>query len=495
VLAFAITAIAGGVAGAPILDAGVLRASSRTGKATLVLDPYVRKMQVFIEDGAATRRKWWERSSDESIGFISDDGEYAAIGQTGNNLVDDRSPDRTMISFYHRGALVRAVTLAEVVFEPARLDGFPPEIAWGQYVGFIGPRRFAVDTEEKRRIVFDVTTGLAVGPAPRRERGTQLPAKTARPIRLTTTGQRHGGIPAVARGPSELAVAWEEQDPAGTPGSHIALAILDQAGQIRRAPRIVLDTGRSVPDLHLVWNGEAFTFIACGTGWPAAGQATVLWGVVDVEGGFREAGRHGVFGHNDAFGCGTPAVGPGGVFVPVKIRDSAYDKEGPRHKRRCTIRPLAVTGSSATIGSELPLCHVIARTPEGIVGVDSDGQFVAIDPRGRTRPAPVMNDLVGSANHKASISLPSLSGGRPTALRALDGDLIAAYRQTPDGIDVAFFQSNGAVRWQGQVTLPGEPGAHPRSLDCAGASDALACVYVAGDTLLREDVYSVLLRP
>jgi hypothetical protein len=518
-LAVALAIGSGERAGASsMIGSSFLRTASPNGKAILVLDPAARRIRVFVDDGKAGVVKLWEMSGRERVGFVSDDGEYVAVGQSGNELIDDADPQRTLVSFYRRGALVKAVSLGEVAFDPANLPRTVSDVSWGHYLGFVGPRRFAVQTEENRRIVFDVATGLAVPPAPppRPERFIAPPTKVAPPgARLTTTGQSHGGFPAIAAGPPGFAVAWEEQDPARLPGRHVGVAIVDRDGHTVRGPRIILDHPGSAADLRLIWNGRTFIVIACGAGWPEPGKAAVVWGEIDGQGGFRESGRYATGGFNAAFGCGEPSVEAGGIVVPVIVRDTAYDDGEVERRRRCVLRPLTLGGASASAGRDLPLCHVVAHTPRGIMGQNERDETVILDPKGRSRRAPVTDDLAAvSGSQDQILSLGWAGGSRMdggfakksafpspfpshlsrNSLRAVDADLFAAYGEIPEGIDLAFFSGAGVARWQGPVRLSGATGVLPRSVDCAADAGGIACTYVAGDGG-HDDVYFARIRP
>lgn len=102
----------------------------------------------------------WKMNSWPHLAWLSDDGEYMVVGYPGSNLLDGGStPDQEMITFLHRGKQVAVVRARDLFVDPAFVHWRPAPYSWGAFVGFIAPKQFAVDTAEKRRLVFDVSTG------------------------------------------------------------------------------------------------------------------------------------------------------------------------------------------------------------------------------------------------------------------------------------------------------------------------------------------------
>jgi len=51
------------------------------------------------------------------------------------------------------------VSLNEIILDRRRLEVSDSGVQWGFFVGLIGPTKFALDTVERRRLIFDIATG------------------------------------------------------------------------------------------------------------------------------------------------------------------------------------------------------------------------------------------------------------------------------------------------------------------------------------------------
>jgi hypothetical protein len=116
-------------------------------------------------DGRPTREVWsmpgWYR-----VAALSRDGEHLVTGYDGLNLIPtDYKSDLVMLSFYHRGRLVRSVSLGELLGIWGRLflRRTVSHHAWGEFVGMNEKDQFVVRLNGGRRRVYDVKTGQAVG--------------------------------------------------------------------------------------------------------------------------------------------------------------------------------------------------------------------------------------------------------------------------------------------------------------------------------------------
>jgi hypothetical protein len=95
--------------------------------------------------------------------FVSDDGDYAVVGNRGDNLLPaDVRPDEPMLRFYYRARLIKTVVLQDLLADIAAARGSSPRWTWGWYSGFFGAHEFKVDTIQGRRLTYDVTTGVIV---------------------------------------------------------------------------------------------------------------------------------------------------------------------------------------------------------------------------------------------------------------------------------------------------------------------------------------------
>jgi hypothetical protein len=173
-------------ADAPLLDDGVDRIDS-TNKRFYAVPSLDRRSTVVYRTataGSKAARLWtvpgWHRA-----GFLADDGEHFVVGYFGGNLLnrEHNKPDQVMLSFFRQGTLIRVVRLDEVIVDRAQLRRTVSHYAWGELVGFVGPRRFAVDTIEQRRLVYDVATGARVAVEPAPAYATTPGADRATPVR------------------------------------------------------------------------------------------------------------------------------------------------------------------------------------------------------------------------------------------------------------------------------------------------------------------------
>jgi hypothetical protein len=125
--------------------------------------PRGKSTLVFRQVGPKEAEKIWEKADWTHVAFLSNDGEYLVTGYEGNNLLRHRhAPDVVMLQFYRRGTLLRSIKLNEIIVSRDRLDVTDSGVFWGFYEGFLTLHRFAVDTVEERRLIYDVTTGALV---------------------------------------------------------------------------------------------------------------------------------------------------------------------------------------------------------------------------------------------------------------------------------------------------------------------------------------------
>ncbi|MEA2699927.1 MAG: hypothetical protein QOI66_4198 [Myxococcales bacterium] len=93
--------------------------------------------------------------------FVSDDGDYAVVGNIGNNVLPaDVRPDEPMLLFYYRARLIKTVVLQDLIADIPAARRSSPRWTWGWYWGFFGAREFMVGTVEGRRLTYDVSTGV-----------------------------------------------------------------------------------------------------------------------------------------------------------------------------------------------------------------------------------------------------------------------------------------------------------------------------------------------
>ncbi len=95
--------------------------------------------------------------------LVSDDGESLVAGYDGMNLAQvDVTLKEPMFTFYHRGRLVRRVTLGELYRHKSQLQRTVSHLAWMRVAAFNGANQFVVELVDERKIAFDPRTGRQV---------------------------------------------------------------------------------------------------------------------------------------------------------------------------------------------------------------------------------------------------------------------------------------------------------------------------------------------
>lgn len=125
--------------------------------------PKQRSTLVFRRVGQKGHEKIWEVPEWSPALFLTDDGDYLVVGYAGANLLEHHyKRDQVMVSFYRRGRLLNVVRLNQIMVDLKHLQVTDSGVAWGFFAGLIDHHRFAVDTVEHRRLIYDVTTGALV---------------------------------------------------------------------------------------------------------------------------------------------------------------------------------------------------------------------------------------------------------------------------------------------------------------------------------------------
>lgn len=149
--------------------------SSANRRYFAVQGPDQRSTVIFKRSVRQKREKHWEVPVWSPAMYLSDDGEYLVVGYEGANLLSHRYRlDQVMVSFYRRTTLIKAVRLEEIIQDRRRLEVSDSGVLWGFFVGLIAPHRFALDTVERRRLIFDIATGDLVE-VTRPDRSSLLP--------------------------------------------------------------------------------------------------------------------------------------------------------------------------------------------------------------------------------------------------------------------------------------------------------------------------------
>jgi len=154
-----VVALAGNGSAQPILyDDGPVASANKRYFAVLGSDQ--QSTVVFKRLSRKKREKLWEAPVWSPATYLADDGDHLVIGYEGGNLLSHQYRfDQVMVSFYRRETLIRSVSLNEIILDRRHLEASDSGVQWGFFVGLIGPTKFALDTVERRRLIFDIATG------------------------------------------------------------------------------------------------------------------------------------------------------------------------------------------------------------------------------------------------------------------------------------------------------------------------------------------------
>jgi hypothetical protein len=127
-----------------------------------VADPGRDAVAVYRVEGPNRTELWsispWQRSFE-----LADDGEHLVVCYSGLNLLPlDYKASWTMVTFYRRGIVVRAWTLAELVPDLTKLRRTASHYSWGKCVGFDPTGAFQVETVDRGTLKFNAGTGTLV---------------------------------------------------------------------------------------------------------------------------------------------------------------------------------------------------------------------------------------------------------------------------------------------------------------------------------------------
>jgi hypothetical protein len=97
------------------------------------------------------------------VAALADDGSHLVTGYDGMNILPRNARrDTVLLAFYRHGELIAQARLADVIEDFGSLEPTVTGLNWGYYVGFDARGRYVVETVERRRLAFDVTTGRIV---------------------------------------------------------------------------------------------------------------------------------------------------------------------------------------------------------------------------------------------------------------------------------------------------------------------------------------------
>jgi hypothetical protein len=145
-------------ADAPLRPPAILTRCSANGQYCATANPALQT--VVVHEGAGHKLVLWSIKGWERVFDVSDSGDHLVACSSGLNLLPlDYSREEPLVTFYHRGKLVRRVSVGELFPDPRKLRRTVSHYHWGSCSGFDGPRTYKVDTVDRGILRFDVTTG------------------------------------------------------------------------------------------------------------------------------------------------------------------------------------------------------------------------------------------------------------------------------------------------------------------------------------------------
>lgn len=126
-----------------------------------VSDPASQLTTVFrIEPGSDKRIKLWQMHGWQRSAFVADDGRHLVIGYAGLNLLTLKHlKNQPMAYFVREGEVIGVAALDQLVPDQSKLARTASHFMWGGCGGFDKSGHFVIETFDKRRHTFDVTTG------------------------------------------------------------------------------------------------------------------------------------------------------------------------------------------------------------------------------------------------------------------------------------------------------------------------------------------------
>jgi hypothetical protein len=126
-----------------------------------VSDPATQLTTVYrVESNSGNRLKLWQMYGWQRSAFVADDGRHLVIGYPGLNLLTLKHlPDQPMAYFVREGEVIGVAALSQLVRDQSKLPRTASHFMWGGCHGFDTEGYFVIETFDKRKHTFDVTTG------------------------------------------------------------------------------------------------------------------------------------------------------------------------------------------------------------------------------------------------------------------------------------------------------------------------------------------------
>ena len=94
------------------------------------------------------------------VAFISNSGDYLAIGYDGNNLLNlDYKKNEPILYIVKHGELLRQFTLDQIITDFSKMPRTVSHYNWGTYIGFNSKDEFIIETFDNRQIALNIETG------------------------------------------------------------------------------------------------------------------------------------------------------------------------------------------------------------------------------------------------------------------------------------------------------------------------------------------------
>jgi hypothetical protein len=140
----------------PLIDDNTIR--SANGRFVARPDAKEKSTVIFRRDDSGGLTKSWTMTGWSVWDSLSDDGDYLVRcrEESGRRT---RKTNEVMLSIYRRGTLISSVRFGEIVLDQNRL--VDPR-RWGECKGFVSIHCFVLETLERRRLNYDVTTGTLI---------------------------------------------------------------------------------------------------------------------------------------------------------------------------------------------------------------------------------------------------------------------------------------------------------------------------------------------
>jgi hypothetical protein len=125
-----------------------------------IMDPGKQITTIYRAGPNGQADKIWSMYGWFRVASLSDDGNHLVAGYDGINLlpvVYDRQ--QVMLYFFERGELINHITLDRLIRDFSKLRRTVSHYSWGIYLGIDQDGYYVIQTDEGRKIRFDIKKG------------------------------------------------------------------------------------------------------------------------------------------------------------------------------------------------------------------------------------------------------------------------------------------------------------------------------------------------